>query len=640
VALTIRDMFARLRIRADSKGLEVTDKRIGKTTRKLSRAAREARRLRRDMRGLMFAAKATATALVASRALRWLTTDYASAADAAAKFAKATGVGVETYQALVHAVQLSGGDARDLQKGLMQIGKRARDASLGMKETADAFREIGINVRDGQGDLKRQDILLLEMADRFKAMPDGSRKTALAMEIFGRSGAKLIPMLNAGSKGIRDMMAEARRLGIVMTKEQAAAAENFQDEMLRTKGAIQGVRNIIAAKLLPTLTRHLRAFTRWAQQGDNIRRMLMRLTMAAKIAGGALAAMAVRRVWSGLAKGVSVLWRMARALRRVAAMSALANLRTTAMIAALVMIPLLIQDLWAWSQGGHDTIVGRLFGNSGPAVAEARQAFADIGAAAAELWASIKPALVEFWPPFRAAVSGLWKLIKPALPWIARIIGFAIFLSLKAITYIIKGIVWLVRHLISLFEWLGHVGARAARWIGDAWSSITGAISRAWQWLSDLLTGIWQGLRDIWNTIWSGATRAAVWVVQALANAWHAVADAARAAYKWTKKAIDATIGRLSKIAGKLRINGPDFERTIKAYRRAGHRAHISGGIGGGITVRPTAQIGSVHVTVNSAPSMSPAEVQRRVVKAAKEATQAAIEAAYANRRAVVTGAP
>ena len=60
------------------------------------------------------------------------------------------------------------------------------------------------------------------MADKFKAMPDGTKKTALAMDILGKSGKDLIPLLNSGSEGLGEMLAEADSLGITLSTETAA----------------------------------------------------------------------------------------------------------------------------------------------------------------------------------------------------------------------------------------------------------------------------------------------------------------------------------------------------------------------------------------------------------------------------------
>lgn len=61
---------------------------------------------------------------------------------------------------------------------------------------------MGIKVQDANGNLKSSDQLLKEVAGKFAGYQDGAAKAALAQELFGRSGAELMPLLNAGAEGI------------------------------------------------------------------------------------------------------------------------------------------------------------------------------------------------------------------------------------------------------------------------------------------------------------------------------------------------------------------------------------------------------------------------------------------------------
>jgi hypothetical protein len=69
------------------------------------------------------------------------------------------------------------------------------------------------SVRDSQGNFLNQVEVMKKVADQFQKLPDGPVKTALAMEIFGREGAKLIPVLNGGAKAIEEYIKTATDLG-------------------------------------------------------------------------------------------------------------------------------------------------------------------------------------------------------------------------------------------------------------------------------------------------------------------------------------------------------------------------------------------------------------------------------------------
>lgn len=196
--------------------------------------------------GVAFAAAATATAVLVKSSI--------DAADEAAKLARSVGVSVEELTSLAHAADLSGVSQDELGAVMTRLARLTKDAADGGKEAAATFRQVGIALRDAGGNIKGQQQLLGELADVFAGMPDGIEKTALATEFFGKSGARLIPLLQGGSKGLAEMAQEARALGLVLDSQLAAQAEAFNDDLTRMGNLARGLGNDLARELLPVLT--------------------------------------------------------------------------------------------------------------------------------------------------------------------------------------------------------------------------------------------------------------------------------------------------------------------------------------------------------------------------------------------------
>lgn len=175
------------------------------------------------------------------------------AADAATKSASAVGLAVEEYTALQYAAELAGVGSAELDAGLSKLNRTIDEAANGGKTQAEAFDRLGVSVLDAGGKLKTSDQILAEIADKFQTMPNGVQKSALAMELFGRSGAKLIPLLNGGAAGLEELRKEAEALGLVISGDMAAQAEVFNDNMTRLSKATTGAGNSIAADMLPSL---------------------------------------------------------------------------------------------------------------------------------------------------------------------------------------------------------------------------------------------------------------------------------------------------------------------------------------------------------------------------------------------------
>lgn len=153
--------------------------------------------------------------------------------DDMSKASQKVGVGVEELSRLRHAAELSGVEFGSLSTAMARLNRNMLDAAGGTGEAQKAFGALGISVEDSDGKLKTSSEIMSEVAERFQGMTDGAAKTGLAMQIFGRAGAELIPLLNSGASGIQKLKDEADALGITINTEAARSAEQFNDNLSR-----------------------------------------------------------------------------------------------------------------------------------------------------------------------------------------------------------------------------------------------------------------------------------------------------------------------------------------------------------------------------------------------------------------------
>ena len=171
------------------------------------------------------------------------------------KSAKRLDMSLEQYQKLDFAMKISG-TSIDKQKGaLRKFARTARDATAGVKASADAFTTLGVSVKNNDGTFKGSQELLMEVSNRFKQMPDGIEKSAVAMDLFGRSGSDLTQFLNLGSEGIAELGDEAESLGGIMSDKAARGSEEFVDALLRMKTAMGVSSRQMGEDLAPMFTR-------------------------------------------------------------------------------------------------------------------------------------------------------------------------------------------------------------------------------------------------------------------------------------------------------------------------------------------------------------------------------------------------
>ncbi|WP_410923951.1 hypothetical protein [Pseudomonas aeruginosa] len=195
-------------------------------------------------------------------------------ADALDEMAQRTGIAVESLSLLVPAAELSAVSTEKFEAGLKRLATGMLEAATGSETSAQKFGALGVAVQNQDGTLRDSEQVLLDLADRFKAMPDGAEKAALAVDIFGKAGAEMIPFLNQGRDGIGALKQEAAELGLQLSADTAAQAGNFNDALDKLKLASTSIGNQIIASLLPALNDMAGGMVESAKQGGTLRVIL------------------------------------------------------------------------------------------------------------------------------------------------------------------------------------------------------------------------------------------------------------------------------------------------------------------------------------------------------------------------------
>ena len=169
------------------------------------------------------------------------------------KLSQKTGVSVEALTALDYAAKLSDVSTEGMTKALQKLSVAMFDTQINGVEGSAALRALGVSATDVNGQIRPTEQVLLDLADKFSAMPDGADKAALAVKLFGKEGLAIIPFLNQGREGITALMEEAQRLGLVMSEDVARASEVFNDNLTRLSAIFVGVQRQIGAAVIPVL---------------------------------------------------------------------------------------------------------------------------------------------------------------------------------------------------------------------------------------------------------------------------------------------------------------------------------------------------------------------------------------------------
>ncbi len=207
-------------------------------------------------------------------------------ADAFGKLSTRTGIAADKLQAYVNAGKLADVSQSEIENGLRKLAQTQAEAAEGVKTYSEAYAKLGISVKKADGSLKPSDQLLGEIADKFEDLPNGPEKAAVAMDIFGRSGSKLITLLNGGSEALE-------RFNYETSENFARNAEFFNDQIQILAFQFDGFRQQLADFLLPTLNSIILAFSEILSSENDMTGMFQALDVVIKGAAVSIAATAM-----------------------------------------------------------------------------------------------------------------------------------------------------------------------------------------------------------------------------------------------------------------------------------------------------------------------------------------------------------
>lgn len=175
-----------------------------------------------------------------------------------------TGVAVGMLQAYRFGAEQAGVGAEELDDALVKLNKGMAEAAAGKdKGFAALMAKMKIPLRDAKGNITSVADALPQIANAFEKTTDPALRTRMAMELFGKSGAKLIPWLKEGKGGLMEMLAEAERLGIGIDDKAIGALDRFGDELGKVRWQVRAQWGRIIGEISPMILPLVKDLQEW-----------------------------------------------------------------------------------------------------------------------------------------------------------------------------------------------------------------------------------------------------------------------------------------------------------------------------------------------------------------------------------------
>jgi hypothetical protein len=164
-----------------------------------------------------------------------------------------TGASYETLKVLSYTAKLSGTDIDGVSRALGILAKNMQGAAIDMDGSGKSFKALGLETKNTQGGLKSIDEMLPQIANKFQGMSNGTGKTAYAMALFGKSGKDMIPILNEGAGGLKEMKEEMEKLGFTFNESGNKQAAALNENLERLELAAGNMKSRIVKEVVPGL---------------------------------------------------------------------------------------------------------------------------------------------------------------------------------------------------------------------------------------------------------------------------------------------------------------------------------------------------------------------------------------------------
>lgn len=244
--------------------------------------------------GIAAAAAATGMALLVVRSI--------NAADNLNDLAKIQGVAATTLGGIGFAAEQAGGNLETASAAIGKLNKSVAAAAAGNKEAAETFALIGVKIKDIAGNTRPVEEVLVDLADKFQTFEDSPERAALAIKLFGRTGADLIPLLLEGGDALRTNIGYYKQYSGV-TEDLIKQSDAFNDSLARVKLLTSSVGNALAIELLPSLRSVTDELVKFSENGTAAESIAKGLATVLRL--GASAAVLLGATFNSLGKSIA-----------------------------------------------------------------------------------------------------------------------------------------------------------------------------------------------------------------------------------------------------------------------------------------------------------------------------------------------
>ena len=195
---------------------------------------------------------ATAAAVTLGKEFIETATDVAAYGDEVDKTSQKLGISAQAYQEWDYVMQLAGTDMSSMTVGFKTLTNHIADATSGSESAIAMFESLGLTMEDLQS-MSTEEIFAATVSS-LQNMEEGAERSALAVDLFGKSGQNMAALLNMSNEETEEAIALANEYGMVMSDDAVQASADYTDALTTLEKTFTGLKNNLMSQFLPSLT--------------------------------------------------------------------------------------------------------------------------------------------------------------------------------------------------------------------------------------------------------------------------------------------------------------------------------------------------------------------------------------------------
>jgi len=207
--------------------------------------------------GILGGGLAIGGAIEAGRGIFELTKKTAEFGEEMLHTAQKTGMTVESIQRLRFAARQAGVDVDTLGNTFFMLEAHMGHGLQGTKPVLKALGKLGLTLSDLKRLSKDPLQAFYALQDHFSKIKNASILSSTAMDLFGRGGKAIIPLLKMGSKETRAWGEELQALGGILSEEDAEKSESFIQRLNLFDQAMAAISLKFGLAFMPAISRVL-----------------------------------------------------------------------------------------------------------------------------------------------------------------------------------------------------------------------------------------------------------------------------------------------------------------------------------------------------------------------------------------------